>query len=122
MAGEVGWVDLTVPNATQVRDFYAQVVGWSASDVDMGEYQDYCMNDPKSGNTIAGICHAQGANVGLPAQWLIYFQVANLEKSMTECQDYGGTIVHGPRDMGGFGRMCVIRDPAGAVAALIEQR
>jgi predicted enzyme related to lactoylglutathione lyase len=122
MASEIGWVDLTVPNAKEVRDFYAQVIGWSVSEVDMGDHQDYCMNDPRTGNTIAGICHALGENAGVPPQWLIYFKVANLEKAIMKCQGNGGAIVHGPREMGGYGRMCVIRDPAGAVAALFEPK
>jgi len=122
MASEISWVDLTVPDAKQIRDFYAQVIGWTPSEVDMGDYQDYGMNDPKTGNTVAGICHARGENANLPAQWLIYFQVGNLEKAMTECQDYGGSIIHGPRDMGSYGRMCIIHDPAGAVAALFEPK
>src|SRR5262245_57321917 len=122
MADEISWVDLTVANAKQVRDFYAQVMGWKTSEVEMDGYQDFCMNDPKTGNTIAGICHARGANADVPPQWLIYFKVANLEKAMMECQCNGGTIVHGPRDMGSYGHMCVIRDPAGAVAALFEPK
>jgi predicted enzyme related to lactoylglutathione lyase len=27
--GQIGWVDLTVPNATTVRDFYQHVTGWT---------------------------------------------------------------------------------------------
>ena len=33
--GHVGWVDLTVDNATEVRDFYRAVVGWEYRDVEM---------------------------------------------------------------------------------------
>jgi catechol-2,3-dioxygenase len=28
--GTIGWVDLTVPNADEVRDFYMEVVGWKS--------------------------------------------------------------------------------------------
>jgi predicted enzyme related to lactoylglutathione lyase len=122
MANEITWIDLTVPNAKQIRDFYAKVMGWTVSEVAMGDYQDYCMNDPKTGDTIAGICHARGQNADLPQQWLIYFKVADLDKAMTECTANGGTVVHGPRDMGSYGRMCIIRDPSGAVSALIEPK
>jgi predicted enzyme related to lactoylglutathione lyase len=116
--GTVGWMDLTVENAGDVRDFYRQVVGWSASDVDMGGYSDYCMNAPGSGTTVAGICHARGTNAGLPAQWLMYITVEDLEASLGRCKTLGGRVLAGPKDMGAQGRYCVIEDPAGAVAAL----
>ena len=69
--------------------------------------------------TVAGICHARGANAKLPAQWLVYVQVKDVAKSARKAEALGGAIVDGPRDMGGA-TFCVIRDPAGAVCALIS--
>ena len=114
--GQVSWVDLTVKNADQVRDFYKEVVGWNSADVDMGGYSDYNMN-LEDGKTVAGICHSRGLNANLPAQWLIYITVSDLEKSLFRCKALGGKIIDGPRSMGGS-RFCVIQDPSGAVAAL----
>jgi predicted enzyme related to lactoylglutathione lyase len=37
--GSIGWVDLTISNAEEVRDFYAQVVGWRPAPLDMGGYR-----------------------------------------------------------------------------------
>lgn len=62
--GAIGWIDLTVPNAPAVRDFYAAVVGWTVQDVKMGDYADYTMRTSESGEAVAGVCHAQGTNVG----------------------------------------------------------
>ena len=45
-AGRIGWIDLTVPDAVAIRDFYREVAGWTASAVNMGGYDDYCMNPP----------------------------------------------------------------------------
>lgn len=118
--GTIGWMDLTVKDATALRDFYAQVVGWSHSPVDMGGYQDFCMNPQGSESPAAGICHARGNNADLPAQWLIYITVSDLDRSMARCKKGGGRVISGPRDMGSYGRFCVIQDPAGAVAGLIQ--
>ena len=112
-------MDLTVKPAVKVRDFYKAVVGWKTSDVDMGGYSDFCMNQPADGKTVAGVCHARGENAKLPSQWLIYINVANLKKSLAACRRRGGKIVSPVRELGG-GKMAVIRDPAGAVAALFE--
>ena len=47
--GKIGWTDLTVDNADEIRDFYTAVVGWKSSSVDMGEYSDYSMVTPDAG-------------------------------------------------------------------------
>jgi hypothetical protein len=117
--GTIGWIDLTVPDAERVRDFYRDVVGWETSPVDMGGYSDYCMNVPDSDQSVAGVCHARGDNAGLPAQWLIFITVEDLERSVARCQALGGEVLMSATS-GGHGRFCVIRDPAGAVAALYQ--
>jgi uncharacterized protein len=117
--GAIEWCDLTVENAEQVKDFYCNVVGWDSGGVSMGEYEDFNINLPGTGDTIAGICHARGSNNNLPAQWLMYVRVKDASESATLCKDMGGVVLDGPRAMGS-GQFCVIQDPAGAVLALIS--
>ena len=117
--GTVGWMDLTVPDAARLRDFYRDVTGWIPTEMSMGDYADYVMNDV-DGKGVAGICHARGMNASLPAQWLIYVTVENLDRAMERCRAEGGQVVTEPRQAGAHGRYCVIRDPAGAVAGLFE--
>jgi hypothetical protein len=119
--GSINWMDLTVKPAEKVRDFYAAVTGWTFSPVDMGGYSDFCMNQPADRKTVAGICHARGENANLPPQWLIYITVADLRASLAACRRRGGKVVCPPRKMGG-GQLAVIRDPAGAVAALYQTK
>ncbi|MGE0757358.1 MAG: VOC family protein [Pirellulaceae bacterium] len=118
--GTIGWFDLTVADAETIRDFYAAVVGWQATPVDMQGYQDYCMTLPGSGETMAGICHKRGVNAALPPQWLLYITVDNLDHSVAQVTALGGQVVVPPRGSAEHGRFCVIRDPAGAVSALYE--
>jgi uncharacterized protein len=116
--GTIGWADLTVPDAEHVRTFYQEVAGWQAEALSMGEYSDYMMSPAAGGAPVAGVCHARGANATMPAQWMIYIVVDDLDASMTRCRDHGGEILVAPR--GGGARYCVIRDPAGAVSALYQ--
>lgn len=118
--GSIMWADLTVEDADAVRDFYKAVVGWTSSDVDMGGYHDYCMNQPEDAKTVAGVCHARGANAALPPQWLIYVTVEDLDASVERCVEKGGAVVAPARDYGGAGRYAVLRDPAGAAFAVFE--
>lgn len=118
--GSIGWIDLTVGDADRIRDFYSAVAGWKPADVSMGEYSDYNMTMPASGTPAAGICHARGGNADLPPSWLIYIVVEDLDASVAACRERGGELVTGPKSFGDA-RFCVIRDPAGAVAALYQQ-
>ena len=117
--GSIGWCDLTVADAAGLRDFYRDVLGWTASEVDMGEYADYVMHQPKTGNATTGICWARGVNRDLPPIWMVYFVVASLDNSLAQLLLRGGTVVREPVT-GGGGRFAVIRDPAGALCALYE--
>lgn len=119
--GTIVWQDLTVPNAGEIRDFYRDVVGWSFADVQMGGYSDYNMLAEGEQDGTAGICHARGSNAELPAQWLIYITVDDVDASSKRCVQLGGKIISGPRPLGGV-PFCVIQDPAGAVCALIEPK
>lgn len=119
--GGIGWHDLTVSDAPRLRDFYQAVVGWRAEPLDMGGYDDFVMMHPATGEAVAGICHARGVNSTVPPQWLVYFIVADLDWSVAACRKAGGDVIVALRDSP-QGRYCVIRDPAGAVAALYERK
>ena len=119
--GSVTWIDLTIPNADAIRDFYSSVTGWKPEPVSMGDYSDYNMTEPESGKPAAGVCHAQGMNLGIPAQWLMYVNVADVDASARRCVELGGKVLRSVKDMGSMGRFCVIQDPAGAVAGLFEE-
>ena len=117
--GKIQWMDLTVPDAGQLQKFYTSVVGWSSNDVDMGSYSDFNLNLPGTEDTIAGVCHSRSNNDNIPSQWLIYVRVESVADSAERCKKMGGEVLDGPRRMGGS-NFCVIKDPAGAVMALLS--
>lgn len=117
--GKIGWIDMTVEDASGLRDFYREVVGWNVEDTSMGDYSDYTMMSPGDGDAIAGVCHARGSNADLPAGWLIYITVADVVASAAACVANGGELVVEPRGLAG-GMFCVIKDPGGATAALYQ--
>ena len=117
--GKIGWIDITVDDATGLAGFYADVVGLSPDAVSMGEYDDFNMTMPASGEPVCGICHARGSNRDLPGGWLVYFVVDDVAASAAACAAKGGTVLVEPRSLAG-GRFCVIEDPSGAKAALYQ--
>ncbi len=44
--GIIGWTDLTIVYAEEIRDFYSKVVGWKPQprSISIGQYDDYVMN------------------------------------------------------------------------------
>lgn len=118
--GTVGWLDLTVADAPALRQFYEHVVGWSSSGVDMGGYEDFTMLASDGETPVAGVCHSRGPNADIPPYWIPYFIVEDLDQGIQAVNSGGGSIISGPRSVGSTGRYCIIRDPAGAYAALFQ--
>lgn len=116
--GSIGWVDLTVPDAGKVRDFYAAVTGWTTQGLDMGGYEDYLVVSPESGTPTAGVCWRRGENAHLPPVWLVYIIVADLDASLAAVREKGGKVLAEPKSMGEHGRYAIIEDPTGAACAL----
>lgn len=115
--GTLAWLDLTVADAASIRDFYSAVIGWAPSPVRMGDYDDYNMTPPGGDKPAAGICHARGENAKLPPQWIPYISVPDLAASVAACGRLGGAVI---ARVGAT--CCVIRDPAGAVLALLQSQ
>jgi predicted enzyme related to lactoylglutathione lyase len=118
-SGRILWHDLTVEDAKGISSFYQELTGWEKEGLSMGEYEDFIMKSPEDNEVIAGICHAKGPNKDLPAQWLMYIVVENLDKSLEICKKMGGKVFGEKRKMG-EGFYCLIQDPAGAYVMLSE--
>jgi predicted enzyme related to lactoylglutathione lyase len=117
--GAILWHDLTVDEADSIRDFYASVIGWTHSPIAMDGYSDYVMQAGEDG--VSGVCHRRGPNASIPPQWIMYVGVADLDDSIAKATSLGGQVLHGPRNMGAA-RFCIVKDPAGAVIGLYEEK
>lgn len=117
--GEMAWLDISCQNASQVKDFYQSVVGWTSSGVSMGDYEDFAMI-ADNGDAVAGICHAKGCNIDLPPTWLPYFLVADIEQATAQVVEQGGKMTTEIKSMGDD-KYAVIQDPAGAYCALYQK-
>lgn len=122
IVGCIAWLDLTVADASDTRDFYRHVVGWSVQEVDMEDgdeaYYDFNMLGD-DGSPAAGICHARGVNLGLPASWIIYLPVGDLGESLRRVEEEGGAIIKATKNSDGAYASAVIQDTVGACLALV---
>ena len=118
--GSIGWIDLTVDDAESARDFYSDVVGWRPQSIDMGDYADFAMQSPTDDVARTGVCHRRGGNASVPEGWIVYFIVADLDRSLDACRKRGGKILVDPKGEGD--RYAMIEDPTGAVCALYQKK
>jgi len=65
-------------------------------------------------------CHARGQNAGLPAAWLVYITVDDLDAALAEATSLGGSLISESGGVEVEPRFAVLRDPTGAAFALME--
>jgi len=90
-------------------------------DFAMNSHDSKAVEETSSNNFVTGVCHAKGSNSDMPAVWLPYFLVADIELAVTIVQTEGGQLTTKIRTMGDD-KFVVIKDPAGAQCALYQKK
>ena len=108
------WVDIAVPDIAQAREFYGPVVGWTFADT--GEEFNHFTICQVEGRAAAGI----GAVMedGQPSFWTVYFATSDLDATVKQVGEGGGSVLAGPMDIAGNGRLAICADPTGGVFGL----
>lgn len=121
--GSVNWRDITVENATQLRDFYQKIAGWSFEEIPMkdkeDDYVDFVMK-LEDDTAVAGICHHRGVNNGIPPQWIMYISVENVEEVIKKAVRLGAKKIKEHTAKNGSVLYAILQDPAGALFALAK--
>ena len=71
------------------------------------------------GKDIAGIMATPPQAAGMPPAWGAYVTVDNVDAVAEKAQALGATIMLPPQDIPTVGRFCWLRDPQGALVAII---
>lgn len=108
--GALGWVELLTRAPEQARAFYTTVFGWS---VNAGErYTQWGIGGADFGGVITmddKFPHE------VPAHWLPYFAVEDVDDTARIAAEAGGTMLMEPTSVPEGPRIAVLRDPQGAV-------
>lgn len=113
--GAAGWFELATHDPAQAATFYGQLFGWT------GEPRpelDYTVFSGATG-MVGGMLQITERTEGMPPGWMPYFVVADTDAAAEQVRSLGGTVLHGPEDVPGVGRMAVIQDPQGAMFYVI---
>jgi uncharacterized protein len=119
-ANTFGWAELNARGVNKAIPFYQKVFGWSLKTNDMGPnnppYYEFQLN----GQSIAGGQEMQPmVPAQVPSYWLVYFTVADVDKSFKTATQAGGREMVAPMDFPG-GRFAILADPQGASFGLLN--
>ncbi len=116
--GHVGWHELHATDQAAALPFYADLFGWTKSDVmDMGEMGVYQMF-AADGVTIGGMMTRTAADP-VP-YWLFYVNVNGIDAAVSRLQAHGGRLLNGPHQVPGGSWIIHALDPQGALFALVS--
>ncbi len=117
--GRFTWHELLTTDPVAAQEFYKQVVGWATKKFE-GGIMDYTMW--VAGETaLGGVLELppDAAAMGTPPNWLAYIEVPDADATIALAQKLGATVLVPARTVDQAGRFAVLRDPQGAVFAVI---
>jgi predicted enzyme related to lactoylglutathione lyase len=105
------WNECVTPDIPAATAFYAEVLGMGSEEMDMGEAGTYTVFTNVEGRQIGGAMNPPME--GVPPHWNIYFNVDDVDESLSKVEDLGGKTVAPAFDVPGVGRMAMASDPHG---------
>lgn len=108
------WNELSTRDVPAATAFYTKVFGWGVkTNEGYSEWQ-------VGGESVGGMLETpEMVPAEVPAHWLVYFAVDDLDASVAKAVELGGTHVFGPMDTPA-GAFSSLLDPYGAMFAVIK--
>jgi predicted enzyme related to lactoylglutathione lyase len=116
--GALAWNECNSRDAAASRAFYSEAFGVAMEKVPGG--MDYTMIQV-GGRPVGGVnaMTEPGYPAEIPSHWLTYFAVDDTDSTVDAAVKRGGAVMTPAQDTP-FGRMAVLRDPWGAVFAIMH--
>ncbi|KAB2897536.1 MAG: VOC family protein [Kofleriaceae bacterium] len=117
-AGHFSWAELNTTDYESAWKFYAQLFDWKHRDsMDMGPAGTYFMFTDQTGKTKGGMSNV-ARQMGMPAHWLYYVTVDNVDQTIERIKRAGGKVLNGPMPIPGDDVIAQCQDPQGAFFAI----
>lgn len=114
------WHELNTWDALEARNFYRRTLGWTFEQVTLPDGGPYWLAR-KDGKTVGGVYSLSApAYKGIPAHWMTYMAVDDLEHAARETAYAGGEVTRPATNIPGIGRIAIVTDASGALLGLIE--
>ncbi len=112
----VVWNELNTRDPEAARSFYGDVFGWAFAEreFETGTYTSIRVGE----DSVGGMIDITGrAPDEVPAHWLVYFAVDDVDATVAKAKETGGGVALEPFDISEVGRIAIVKDPFGAVFA-----
>jgi predicted enzyme related to lactoylglutathione lyase len=118
LQGRPVWAELLTTNPAAAEKFYGAVIGWTFKPFE-GSPQPYDIAHRPDGQSMGGVMPLpQGMN--FPPHWEMYIAVENIDDTIAKVKRLGGSALSGIIDVPGTGRLSTLKDPQGALFAVIQ--
>ena len=117
MASAFHWYELRTTDPKAAADFYAKVVGWTATEMGSAEQPYTVMNADKGG--VAGIAQLSRTPDAKPS-WVGYVAVDNADAYVERLKAAGGTLTNGPHQVPSGDWVVQGADPQGVSFHLVS--
>jgi predicted enzyme related to lactoylglutathione lyase len=116
--GRFVWHELMTRDVAGAKKFYSKLTGWKAQPWPLDPNYTVCHSGAGPTAGILAIPPEMPADV--PAHWLGYVGTRDVDGTAAAAVRAGGSIIKGPEDMKGAGRYATLKDPQGAVFAILD--
>lgn len=113
------WHELVTSDQTRSGAFFSQLLGWTRQEVDAGPFGIYTLFQ-KNGRDVAGMMNPTPDTPTKGSHWHSYIAVEDVDECARQAALLGGTVIVRPHDVPDVGRICIVADPTGAVAHLMQ--
>jgi predicted enzyme related to lactoylglutathione lyase len=117
--GDFSWHELAAGDWRTAWAFYQRLFGWEeAESMDMGASGTYFMFRQAGTKAPIGGMYTKPSDMPAPPHWLSYVFVADADAAARNVKGAGGSVLNGPMDVPGGGRIAQCLDPQGAAFAV----
>lgn len=114
--GAMMWNELATRDVETAKNFYNKVLGWEYQVDDKSGYTMILNNGRMNG----GMMQMDEKWGDMPPNWMVYFNLADLDGTLKKVEDLGGKVVMGKTEAAGVGYFSIVSDPAGAVCTIMQ--
>ena len=111
--GRFSWNELVTTDVAGATAFYSSLLGWTTSAFS----PEYSLFN-KEGQGVGGLMKTP--QPGMPAQWVAYITVEDVDATAAKAVELGGKIVLSPLDVPNVGRIAVLLDPQNAPIGIFK--
>ena len=112
------WDELLTNDIDAAKRFYRDVIGWSSTDMDMGDGNVYTLFQVGDAQVAGAMPRPEMAP---RPGWVVYAATDDVDASAARAAGLGGTVLGEPFDIpGGIGRIAIVADPTGATIGLFR--